>query len=165
ISPMRETARANLDKVVPDAHLLARQFASRGGDARAMGILLSVLGSLALAITCVGIFATISYTASLRRQEISIRMALGADRRSVRLLVLKQFAWPMSLGLLVGVAIAIPVGLLFSGVPLLVNPFDPLVLLGAASVMAVVSGAAAMLPAVRAARRDVFYVLLTERQF
>src|SRR5207249_3567856 len=85
---MRDASRLYNEKIMPDAHLLAKDLG--GGDAQAASVLLSILGSLALSITCVGVFGTVSYAATLRRKELGIRMALGAGRRSIVFTLVSQ---------------------------------------------------------------------------
>src|SRR5262249_38279315 len=106
---LSRTAALSLNaNLLPNAGLLAEDFASHRAPFRVVGAVLAVLGSLALSITCIGIFGTVSYAATLRRQEIGIRMALGAARRAMFLLLLKQLRWPLGVGMALGLAAAVP---------------------------------------------------------
>jgi ABC-type antimicrobial peptide transport system permease subunit len=162
VQAMNASARTYNEDIIPNARQLSKDFATRGGDARAMSRLLGALGLLALSITCVGIFSTISYTAVLRRKEIGIRMVMGAGRSSVVLLLLKQLRWPLCAGLAFGIGAAMPAGLLFAGVPLFVKPFDPRVLAIVASSLIVTASLAAVLPARRALRSNPLQSLRSE---
>ena len=163
LAPLMSTVARGLNEdIIPDAHLLSKDFANRGGDAWAMSRLLSVLGLLALSITCVGIFGTVSFAAMLQRQEIGIRMALGAGRESMVLLLLTQLRWPLIGGLAFGLAASIPAGYTFSGVPLFVKPFDPPVMAVVAFFIVVTAVVAAALPAWRALRSDPLQSLRSE---
>ena len=128
-----------------------------------MSVLLAILGSLALSITCVGVFGTVSYAATLRRKELGIRIALGAGRGSVILTLLKQLIWPLAVGLASGVAAAMLLGgtAMFADRPLYVRPFDPSILASAAAFL-ITAGVAAVLPAWRALRLDVLQSIRAE---
>src|SRR5207244_5577279 len=62
---MKGTARSFDERAIPDAHLLADDFALRTGEPRAMSALLSGLALLALSLTCLGVFGIVSYAATL----------------------------------------------------------------------------------------------------
>jgi ABC-type antimicrobial peptide transport system permease subunit len=98
----------------------------------------------------------------LRRQEIGIRMALGAGRQSMILLLVRQLRRPLLGGLALGLAAAIPSGYAFSGVPLFVKPFDPPVMAIVALFLIVITALAAALPAWRALRADPLQSLRSE---
>jgi predicted permease len=66
----------------------------------------STIGLVAVAISCVGIIGLVAFSVRQRTKEIAIRMALGASRRAVLLEVLRQFRWPVAIGLVSGTAIA-----------------------------------------------------------
>jgi len=149
--------------LLPDSRLLAEDFASRRAAFRVAGAVLAVLGSLALSITCIRIFGTVSYSATLRRQEIGIRMALGAARSAMFLLLLKQLRWPLGVGMTVGLAAAIPAGQVFLANPFLpVKPLDPPILTIVAGFVFLTAIAAALLPASRAVRQDPMNSLRSE---
>jgi putative ABC transport system permease protein len=149
---MRNAARNLNNSLVPDAHLLTEDFEMQRTGARMLSTVLAVLGGLALSITCIGIFGTVSYAATLRRQEIGIRMALGAAKSSMFLFLLKQLRWPLGAGLTFGLAVAIPTGQLFE-IQLPVKGFDPLILVIVGAFVVLTAVAAALLPAWRAVRQ------------
>jgi len=159
------TAALNLNSnLLADARLLARDFASRSEGTRVLGTVLAVLAGLALSITCVGIFGSVSYAATLRRREIGIRMALGAARTSMFLLLLKQLRWPLGVGLVFGLAASILGGLAFGAAPLPldVKPFDPAVLSIVGGFVLLTAVAASLVPASRAMRQDPLDSLRSE---
>src|SRR5262249_15246959 len=121
-----------------------------------------VLGLLALSITCVGIFSTITFAAMLRWQELGIRLALGASRASVILLLLQIMRWPFIGGLTLGLAAAIPSGRLFVSASPFMKPFDPAVMAIVAIFLAVVTAIAAMLPVMRILRSNPLRALRSE---
>jgi macrolide transport system ATP-binding/permease protein len=161
---LSRTAALSLNaNLLPDTRLLAEDFASRRAPLRVIGAVLAVLGTLALSITCIGIFGTVSYAATLRRQEIGIRMALGAERSAMFLLLLKQLRWPLSVGMAFGLAAAIPTGQIFLANPfLLVKPFDPPILTIVAGFVFLTAIVAAFLPSWRAVRQDPMDSLRSE---
>jgi len=71
---------------------------------RAMAILSGALGSLAALLATLGLYGVMSYMIARRRKEIGIRMALGADRRRVVRLVLKEAILLVAVRLAIGVA-------------------------------------------------------------
>jgi predicted permease len=161
--PVLRTAALNLkSSLLPDPRSLAEYFDERRGAARALSTVLAVLGGLALSITCIGIFGSVSYAATLRRQEIGIRMALGGARIAMLLLLLKQLRWPVGIGLVFGLAAAIPVGYGFVATPFPVTPFDPPILTIVGGFVILTAVIAALLPASRAVRQDPMDSLRSE---
>jgi predicted permease len=69
---------------------------------RIVSMLSGVLGALALLLASIGIYGLVSYVVSRRVREIGIRMALGANRHDVMILVLRQAMWPVVVGALIG---------------------------------------------------------------
>lgn len=119
-----------------------------------------VLGGLALLLTLSGLFGVLSYLVEQRSREMGVRMALGATRRDVGALVLRQSGRPVGLGLLVGSGLTVALGGALLAPPAAemisatVRVFDPIAY--AASLLFVVAacGCAALVPALRAGRID-----------
>jgi putative ABC transport system permease protein len=147
--------------VIPDAYLLSRD-SIISYPARALGQLFSVLALMALAITCVGIFGTVSFATMLRRQEIGIRLAIGASRTSVILMFLRIIRWPLIGGIALGLATAIPSGRLFVDDSTFEDPFDLPVMAIVSIFLAVVTASAAVFPALRSLRSDPLRALRSE---
>jgi predicted permease len=110
------------------------------------------LGALLLAFT--GIFAVVSFSVSLRTQEIAIRMALGAQRTSIARLILHSGAKIALLGCALGVAASFAISRLVNAFLFDVSATDPLVYSLAALIMLLLSLVASAFPAVRAAAAD-----------
>jgi predicted permease len=117
-------------------------------------MLLAGFALAALALAVIGIYGVISYSVNRRRNEIGIRMALGADAGDVRNMVLRQGMWPVGAGLVVGIACALALGRVLQALLFEMQASNPIVL---ASVVIVLGAAAAMAcfaPARRATRVD-----------
>jgi predicted permease len=154
--------RAVLD-VVPNATVA---FASVRGYVREglalerlMASLSSFFGALALLIASIGLYGVMSYQVMRRKVEIGIRMALGADPARVVRMVLGESGLLLAAGVAAGLALAVTLAryadsLLAGFAPLLfeLEPSDPLSFTSAAVVLALVSLAAAWIPARRASR-------------
>jgi predicted permease len=122
----------------------------------------SLFGLLALTLAAVGLFGLVAYMSAQRTQEIGIRMALGADRRDVRRLVVGHTAWLVALGAALGTPAALALARLLSGLLYGVEPYDPVVLSLNFAVLACVALGAGYLPARRATRVDPLSALRTE---
>jgi putative ABC transport system permease protein len=124
--------------------------------------LLSSFSGIALVLAAVGIFGVISYSASQRTHEIGIRMALGAQQRSVLRLILGQGAKLALLGLGVGTVAALLLTRLMSGLLYEVSATDPLTFCAVAIVLLGVAVTACYIPSRRAMRVDPMVALRHE---
>jgi hypothetical protein len=128
-----------------------------------MGVTLFAWFSLvALVLAALGIYGVSTYVATLRTREIGIRMALGADRRSVARLMLRTAAVPVVTGIVAGLGLALWAGRLAAAFLHGITARDPLALSTVAAIMFVVALAASYLPARRAARVDPVAALRLE---
>jgi putative ABC transport system permease protein len=121
---------------------------------RVFGSLFAIFAFIALVMSSVGLYAVMAYSVTQRTQEIGVRMALGAEGKQVRWLILRRGLFQLGIGLAIGL-----VGAWYAGravAPLLVQitPNDPLTLGGIAALLSLVSIAACMIPARRATRLD-----------
>jgi ABC-type antimicrobial peptide transport system permease subunit len=131
-------------------------------SSRLMAQLTTVYGILALALAAIGLYGVAAYTVTRRTSEIGIRMALGAQQRSVIGMVLRGAMQPIALGLLVGVPAALAGGYAMASQLFGVKAYDPLILGGAVAVLAAAAILAAILPARRAASIDPVRALRAE---
>ncbi|MGB6690203.1 MAG: ABC transporter permease [Terracidiphilus sp.] len=125
-------------------------------------ILLGAFAALAMLLACIGIYAVMAYLVAQRTQEVGIRMALGAQRGDVLLLVFRDGAKLAAIGIVAGVAGSIALTRLMGNLLFDVSPTDPAVLAAVCGLLAVVALAACTLPARRAASVDPMRALRTE---
>jgi predicted permease len=121
---------------------------------RALMLLMSAFAAIALALAALGVYSVLSYGVNQRRQEISLRMALGAQKRDVVWLIVQQGLTLSAIGALAGLAGAIALGRTLAGLLYGVSPVDAAAYAGAGLVVLASSIAACWLPARRAAIVD-----------
>ncbi len=125
-------------------------------------ILMSIFGGSALLLAAIGIYGLMAYSVQQRTQEIGIRMALGAEARRVRSMVVAQAMRLVGVGIVVGLIAAFYAGTLLAVFLFDVKPRDVAVFLAVPVVLALVALAAAWLPAARASRVDPLEALRYE---
>jgi predicted permease len=116
--------------------------------------LCTVFAMLALAIACVGLYGTMSYTVARRTGEIGIRMALGAQRGTVVWMVLRDVLMLAAMGLAISVPAALGAARLLESFLFGVKPSDPRALAAAAAILVSATLLAGYVPARRASRID-----------
>jgi predicted permease len=124
--------------------------------------LLALFGALSLALAAVGIYGVVAFSVGQRTREIGIRIALGASRRDVLLLILREGLAPVGAGAAFGVAGAWAFGRLISTSLFGVGGGDPLTLAAVLALLAAAAVFACLLPARRAARLDPMRALRYE---
>ena len=125
-------------------------------------ILLSSFAALALVLACVGIYGVMAYIVSQRTQEVGIRMALGAARCDVVLLVVGRGARLCLVGVAVGLVSAIALTRVMGNLLFNITPTDPATLAGVGALLTVAALAACLIPARRAASIDPMQALRAE---
>jgi hypothetical protein len=113
-----------------------------------------ILSVLALMLACLGIYGVAAYSVSQRTREIGVRMALGAKPLSIVQMVLGENLKVVLIGAVAGIAAAVALGHLLTSLLLGVKPADPIALLATIGILLATAGAAAWLPARRAASVD-----------
>jgi len=103
-------------------------------------------------LAVLGLYGVIAYMVARRRNEIGVRIALGAGRGRVIGLVLREAVWLLGIGLALGVALAAWAGRAAASLVYGIKPRDPLTLGGAVALLAIVALAASYGPAWRASR-------------
>ncbi len=116
--------------------------------------LVGVFGVLGLILATIGLYGVVAYAVGLRSREFGVRIALGADTKSVLRLVMRQSLVMSSVGIVVGSLLALAVGRLMSTLLIGVSPADPLVFGVAIFTVVATAAAASLIPAWRATRVD-----------
>ncbi len=124
--------------------------------------LLAMFGALALALASVGIYGVISYAVSLRTREFGIRMALGARKRDVLGMILRQSLTLTATGLVVGFAASLALTRLLASLLFEVSPTDRATSAAVTALLAAVAIAASYIPARRATTVDPTVALRQE---
>jgi predicted permease len=124
--------------------------------------LFSLFGALALFLAASGVYGVRAYMVAQRTREIGIRTALGATRRDNVGLVLREGVYLTVWGIGIGLALAFGIGQLLSGMLYKVSATDPVVLVGASVVLALISLLACYIPARRAAMVNIMVALRYE---
>jgi predicted permease len=136
--------------IVPLSDLLARGLTRERLVARLAGS----FGVLALLLAGIGLYGVMGYSVSRRTNEMGVRLALGASPGGVRLLVLRESLLTSVAGVVIGLALLIPVQGLTGRMVYGVTPRDPTTVVIGTAVLLLVTAAAAFVPAWRASRID-----------
>src|SRR5262249_6755323 len=160
---VRREARA-MDHAMPvfEVETLATQVAASLREGRLLATLSSGFGLLALLLSCLGLYGILSYAVARRMQEIGIRMALGADRRDVLWLVLRDALRLVLLGVALGIPAALAVARLISSQLFGISAADPVAISLATMALLAIAAVACYLPARRATRVDPLVALRCE---
>jgi putative ABC transport system permease protein len=126
---------------------------------RFITMLLAVFAGVALALAAIGTYGVMAYSVTQRRQEIGIRMALGAQASTVLGMLLGQGVAVAGVGLALGIAGALALTRLMSALLFNVSVTDPLAFVSAPLLLAIVALTACFIPAHRATRVDPATVL------
>jgi predicted lysophospholipase L1 biosynthesis ABC-type transport system permease subunit len=116
--------------------------------------LVGLFAGLAAVLAAVGVYGVLSYQVALRAREIGIRMALGAERRQVTKLVIRDAAGLTAAGLALGTAGAAALTRYLRGLLFGIAPLDPTTFAGAALLLVLIAALASWAPARRAAAVD-----------
>ena len=164
IVPALRTAIATVDRTLPiyDVRSLDERTAAALSRPRVTASVLAAFAGSALLLAAFGVYGVMAHSVALRRREIGIRMALGADRGRVMRRVLAEGGRYAIAGALLGVVAALGVGRLASAMLFGVTPDDPMILTAVVMVMIAVAFASTAIPARRASAVDPAAVLRSE---
>ena len=124
--------------------------------------LLTIFAGVALVLTVVGLYGVMSYSVAQRRNEIGIRLALGAQSRDVLLMIVKQGSLLIGLGLVIGLSGAFALTRLIASMLFGVTAKDPLTFTAVGVLLAAVALLACYVPALRATKVDPMEALRYE---
>jgi putative ABC transport system permease protein len=150
------------DRVVYNLKTLPQLVADSIEKRRIFMLLVSVLSTIALLMSVMGIYGVISYGVAERTREFGIRMALGANSARISLSVVKQALALALAGLAIGSAGSLALARLMRSLLYGVGPFDPLMLIAPALLILIAATAASFIPARRAATVDPMIALRHE---
>jgi putative ABC transport system permease protein len=154
-SSARATIRG-LDPELPvyDVSSLENRLSDSLGRRRVAMWLLVAFGTLALTLAAIGVYGVLAYDVGQRKQEIGIRMALGADRGRVLHMVLASGMTLTLAGIALGVVLAAVMARAAAGLLFGVSPYDPVTYVAFAAMLMATAVAAAYFPARRATKVD-----------
>ena len=146
--------RADPALAVFDVHTLQTHFDNALLLPRLAALLFGICGFMGLLISTVGIYGLVSFAVARRTKEIGIRMALGARRTQVLAMVLRQGLTLTAVGRSIGIVLALLVSRVAESVLYGISPSDPLTFLLTPLFLGLVTLAACIIPARRAAALD-----------
>ena len=153
-----------IDRTLPrtDPSTVEQQLWNLGSQRRFQIELFTLFSFFAVVLAAVGMYAVMAYAMGQRTREIGIRMALGARRVDVLLMMLRQALLPVGLGLLAGLAIALVICRTFAGLLYGVTSADPATYVSVCLLILAVAAVAAYIPARHATRVDPLVALRYE---
>jgi putative ABC transport system permease protein len=162
-APIRRTVRA-LDPALSIARVESMRDLLRASVAepRLRTVLIGAFAAVALVLTLTGVYGIIAFTVGQRTREIGIRLALGATGRDVVRMIMRQGAALVSLGVLIGLPLAVGGSRLLAGLLFEVRPADALIFTLAPIALGAAALLAAAVPARRAARIEPVRALRAE---
>jgi putative ABC transport system permease protein len=125
-------------------------------------LLMAIFAGIGLVLVTIGVYSVIAYTTSRRTQEIGIRMALGAEPTSICKLILLQGGAMAALGVVAGIIASLALTRVLTSMLFQVKPNDPVIFVGVAGLLLVVTLVACLIPARRAMRVDPIVALRHE---
>jgi ABC-type antimicrobial peptide transport system permease subunit len=163
VATLREKLRG-IDPSIPlfEAGTLQNTVDASFYNRRAIMLLLASFAALALFLAAIGIYGVLAYDISQRTREIGIRGAIGASRRQIVGLIMRQGLWKIGVGLAVGLICAILLSRYLASLLFALKPTDPWAYLSVSLMLGAVATLASYLPARRAARIEPIQALRTE---
>jgi len=164
---LESLARRTLGNIDPNLTIVSfksldYQVADNFNGERLISRLTSLFGALALILASVGLYGITAYSVARRINEIGVRMALGANRRNVVVMVMRRALTLVAIGLVIGIPVALVGGRLMRTQLYGVSAYDPLTLTAAVVVLAVSAALAGFIPARRAASIEPMNALRIE---
>ena len=160
--PVRREVRA-LDAAVPiHMQTVADRIRESIVTERVLASLAALLAAAAAVLACAGLYGLLAYGVSRRAREIGVRLALGAERRTIVLRVLSESVVLALIGIAAGVGATLALGRFAGGLLFQITPADPVSIAAAATLMFVVACLAGLGPAWRASRVDPVIALKAE---
>jgi putative ABC transport system permease protein len=159
IAPARRIVHALRPDIPPRFRTVDTVLADSLADRRFTLLLIGAFGAAALLLATLGVYSVVSFLVTQRRQEIGVRVALGARSQDVLGMVLRQGATLALTGIGIGALVALGLTRLVAKLLYNVSPTDPLSFVAVIALLTVVALLASLIPARRAARVDPMTVL------
>jgi ABC-type antimicrobial peptide transport system permease subunit len=154
-----EVQRLDPDQPVYPIQTVAQIIAADRWWERTWGSTFGVLAAIGLVLSSVGLYAVLACAVAARTQEIGVRLALGAQRRQIRWLILRGGLAQLTVGTTIGLAGSLILRRLLPGGIEGISSHDPIALVGIVLLLSGVSVAAGLGPAQRATRVDPIVTL------
>jgi putative ABC transport system permease protein len=158
----REVQAVDKDQPLASVRTMSERISNSIAQPRFYTLLLSMFAIVALMLAAVGIYGVMSYSVTQRTREIGIRMALGADRRNIVKMVIRQGMTPAVIGVAIGLGAAFLLTRFMASLLFAVSATDPLTFAAISLLLAAVALAACYIPARRATKVDPMVALRYE---
>jgi ABC-type antimicrobial peptide transport system permease subunit len=133
---------------------MREDFASEMRGPRLAGAVTAAVGLITLALACLGIFGTVSFSVALRTKEIGVRLALGAGQPALLRALMRTVLTPVGVGIVLGVGMAAAIGAALRAEPFFLEHVDPIAFAGGVLVLCLAGALAALLPASAMLRKN-----------
>jgi macrolide transport system ATP-binding/permease protein len=155
-------ANINPNLTVLSTMSLGEQLSLNFNQDHLMARLTQLFGLLALVLSCVGLYGVTSYSVARRTNEIGVRMALGAGRQNILVMILRAVLSQIIFGLVIGVPVALACARLLASLLYGVKPTDPLTFISVCLILIAVALFSCYIPARRATKVDPMAALRHE---
>jgi putative ABC transport system permease protein len=155
----QEVQRMNPQLPLFAAGTLEAELSNTLSQPRFRAVLLAGFAAIALLLASIGIYGVTAHAVSQRTQEVGVRMALGAQRREILTLILRQHLRPAIIGVAIGLAGALALAQYLQSMVYGIGATDPLTLMAMGLTLLAVAVAACWIPAQRATRVDALVAL------
>jgi ABC-type antimicrobial peptide transport system permease subunit len=149
-------------KVVPEIRQLKALYRDNVAQVEKIATTVTLIGMIAVVLAGVGIVSLVTFTISQSTKEIAIRIALGANPVQILASILRQFSWPVAIGVLAGIVGTATLSQILRRVLYGVSNLDPLSYATAIAILLAIFAIAALLPARRALNLDLALALHQE---
>ena len=146
-------------KIYPTITPLKAGFRKNLIQVEQIAAIIGLLGGIATFLAVVGLLGLVSYAVSQQTKEIAIRLALGANLMDVISAVLRRFAWPVAIGLVLGLGVTFSLSQIIRRGLYGISGLDPMSYVGATSLLIAILSLAALTPIRRAFAKNVFSTL------
>jgi putative ABC transport system permease protein len=150
------------DIVIDEVNTMDERLAAAVRTERESALLFGLLAAIALLVAIAGVYGVVAYSVSQRTREMGIRIALGARHRQVVGHIVRESAWPVAIGIAIGVAGAAVAARATASILFQIQPTDPPTYVATALALGLTALTAAWIPAQRAARVDPVRALRAE---